>query len=141
MSNSGKAVGKWDYARRMTNKSSKRRGKVSKQLKAANIRAKYGPLGRSAPVIVSRLDGQEVEPPVVPAVKRAPVKQVAEDRAERRLEIRSEIEEIVRTTGPVKWRDVQRQIKAPKAQAWTQAQKLIESGRLCWRYDKLAVND
>jgi hypothetical protein len=61
------------------------------------------------------------------------------DRAERRLEIDEEIVEIVKTAGLIRWREVQRQIKAPKAQAWSRCRRLIKKRELAWKNGMLCL--
>ncbi len=63
----------------------------------------------------------------------------ARSRGERRGEIDAEILLIVKTAGLIAWRDVQRQIKAPRAQAWARAQRLLKAKRLAWKYGKLCL--
>jgi hypothetical protein len=60
-------------------------------------------------------------------------------RAGRRREIDQEILAIVKDSGLIRWRDVQRQIQAPRAQAWARAEKLIKGHRLAWKYGKLCL--
>lgn len=60
-------------------------------------------------------------------------------RAERRREIDRDILVIVGSSGLIAWRDVQRQIQAPRAQAWARARKLIRRGELAWKNGKLCL--
>lgn len=67
-----------------------------------------------------------------PAVER-------KGRGERRRQIDAEILEIVEASGLIAWRDVQRQIKAPRAQAWARAQRLLRAGKLAWVRGRLCL--
>lgn len=60
-------------------------------------------------------------------------------RGARRLEIDKDILVIVGTSGLIAWRDVQRQIQAPRAQAWARAEKLIKKHELAWKNGKLCL--
>lgn len=60
-------------------------------------------------------------------------------RGARRREIDKDILQIVKTAGLVPWRDVQRQIRAPRAQAWARAQRLIKRRRLAFKHGKLCL--
>jgi hypothetical protein len=60
-------------------------------------------------------------------------------RSDRRQEIDQQIEAIVTAAGPITWRAVQRQIQAPRAQAWSRAQRLIKGGTLAWQHGRLVA--
>jgi hypothetical protein len=60
-------------------------------------------------------------------------------RGERRREIDQGILAIVQDSGLIRWRDIQRQIQAPRAQAWARAERLIKGRRLAWKYGKLCL--
>lgn len=68
-----------------------------------------------------------------------PVRETSDSRAERRREIDRDILVIVETSGLISWRDVQRQIKAPRSQSWARAQRLIRGHKLAWKNGKLCL--